>query len=91
MIPALNAGAAAELRERTLTSLYNHRPQWLVDAHRALDVAVAAAYGWQADITDEAALSNLMELNLSRPAVSSADETTSADADSFEEESIVPN
>jgi hypothetical protein len=34
--------AAAELRERTLTNLYNQRPQWLVHAHRNLDAAVAA-------------------------------------------------
>src|SRR5262249_20388336 len=45
--------AAANLRERTLTNLYNNRPQWLTDLHRDLDVAVAAAYGWPADISDE--------------------------------------
>jgi len=35
--------AAVELKKRTLTNLYNARPQWLVDAHRDLDTAVAAA------------------------------------------------
>src|SRR5262249_12340931 len=40
-----DANAAAALRERTLTNLYNQRPQWLADAHRDLDAAVAAAYG----------------------------------------------
>ena len=29
----------------TLTNLYNARPQWLTDAHRVLDTAVAATYG----------------------------------------------
>ena len=29
--------AAAKLRERTLTKLYNERPQWLADAHRDLE------------------------------------------------------
>ena len=29
----------------TRTNLYNARPQWLADAHEALDAAVAAAYG----------------------------------------------
>jgi type II restriction/modification system DNA methylase subunit YeeA len=58
--------AAAILRERTLTNLYNQRPQWLADAHRDLDVAVAAAYGWSADISEEDALAKLLELNLSR-------------------------
>ena len=52
-----------ELRKRTLTSLYNARPQWLADAHAALDAAVAVAYGWDADISDEEALSELLALN----------------------------
>ena len=58
--------AAKELKKRTLTNLYNARPQWLADAHAALDSAVADAYGWHADITDEDALRELMELNLHR-------------------------
>lgn len=62
--------AAVTLRERTLTNLYNQRPQWLVDAHRDLDTAVAAAYGWRADISEEDSLAKLLELNLSRAAVS---------------------
>lgn len=61
--------AAAILRERTLTNLYNQRPQWLINAHRDLDAAVAAAYGWPVDISDEDALAKLLELNLSRAAV----------------------
>jgi len=44
------------------------RPQWLVDAHRDLDAAVAAAYGWPADISEEDALAKLLELNLARAA-----------------------
>ena len=58
--------AAVELKKRTLTNLYNARPQWLADAHRDLDAAVAAAYGWRADISEEDALAKLLELNLSR-------------------------
>jgi type II restriction/modification system DNA methylase subunit YeeA len=57
---------AATLRERTLTNLYNRRPSWLVSAHRELDAAVAAAYGWSADISEEEALGKLLELNLAR-------------------------
>jgi len=60
--------AAAELKKRTLTNLYNARPQWLADAHRDLDAAVAAAYGWPADISEEDALAKLLELNLARAA-----------------------
>jgi len=63
-----NAEAAAKLKERTLTNLYNQRPQWLADAHDALDRAVAAAYGWPEDISTEDALAKLLELNLERAA-----------------------
>jgi type II restriction/modification system DNA methylase subunit YeeA len=37
-----DAQAALTLKTRTLTNLYNERPQWLADAHRDLDIAVAA-------------------------------------------------
>ncbi|WP_113452792.1 hypothetical protein [Rhizobium sp. SYY.PMSO] len=52
-----------------MTNLYNRRPQWLVDAHSDLDAAIAAAYGWPANIAEEEALANLLELNLSREAL----------------------
>ena len=55
--------AAKALKKRTLTNLYNTRPQWLADAHAALDAAVASAYGWPADITDDDALRELLVLN----------------------------
>ena len=59
-----NEDAAKALKKRTLTNLYNTRPQWLSDAHASLDTAVAAAYGWAADISDDEALRELLELNL---------------------------
>jgi hypothetical protein len=65
MLPK-DAAAAKELQKRTLTNLYNQAPQWLLDAHRALDDAVASAYGWPKDISDEDALGALLELNLKR-------------------------
>ena len=52
-----------ELRRRTLTNLYNERPQWLVDAHAELDAAVAAAYGWPTATSDEDALEGLLTIN----------------------------
>ena len=55
--------AAQALKKRTLTNLYNARPQWLVDAHAALDATVAAAYDWPADISDDDALRELLERN----------------------------
>jgi type II restriction/modification system DNA methylase subunit YeeA len=67
-IVPIDAVAATTLRERTLTNLYNEHPQWLVNAHRDLDAAVAAAYGWPSDISEEDALAELLELNLSRAA-----------------------
>ena len=64
-------GHEAELKKRTLTNLYNQRPEWLANAHRALDVTVAAAYGW-ADYTsemwDDEILKRLLALNLERSA-----------------------
>jgi hypothetical protein len=59
------------LKKRTLTNLYNERPTWLDLAHRALDAAVFAAYGWDPAMTDDAILAALLDLNLSRPAVGS--------------------
>ena len=59
-----NEDAAKALRKRTLTNLA--RPQWLADAHAALDASVAGAYGWAADISDEDALRELLALNGSR-------------------------
>ena len=56
--------AGKALKKRTLTNLYNARPQWLADAHAALDAAVAAAYGWEADIPAEEALGRMLELNM---------------------------
>ena len=60
--------AAKALKKRTLTNLYNARPQWLADSHARLDAAVAAAYGWPADIGDDAVLSELLSRNRSRAA-----------------------
>ena len=56
--------AEKALKKRTLTNLYNARPQWLDDAHAALDTAVAVAYGWRVDISDDAALRALLAFNL---------------------------
>lgn len=64
-------GNERELAKRTLTNLYNQRPAWLVQAHEALDAAVAAAYAWS-DYTpvtpDDEILRRLLALNLQRAA-----------------------
>lgn len=67
-----NEKAAAELKKRTLTNLYNQRPTWLANAHKALDEAVAAAYGWPADLPDEEVLARLFALNQERAAAQNA-------------------
>lgn len=64
----INEEAAQKLKKRTLTNLYNERPAWLQHAHKALDEAVAAAYGWPADLSDDEILARLFELNQERAA-----------------------
>lgn len=63
--------AAKTLKTRTLTNLYNQRPTWLDNAHKALDEAVAAAYGWGDDwraglLTEDEILARLFALNQER-------------------------
>jgi hypothetical protein len=61
-----DADCATKLKKRTLTNLYNERPAWLDLAHKKLDAAVTAAYGWPADLSDEQILERLLALNLER-------------------------
>ncbi len=60
------AGIDVTLKKRTLTNLYNENPTWLQNAHRKLDEAVLAAYGWPVDLSDDDILARLLELNLKR-------------------------
>ncbi|MFM8330384.1 MAG: type IIL restriction-modification enzyme MmeI [Candidatus Methylumidiphilus sp.] len=62
-------GHEADLKTRTLTNLYNQRPTWLDDCHKALDKAVADAYGWTdytPETPDTEILSRLLTLNRQR-------------------------
>jgi hypothetical protein len=63
-----DADCAAKLKDRTVTKLYNERPAYQDLAHKKLDAAVAAAYGFLADLTDEAILEKLLASNLERAA-----------------------
>ncbi len=33
--------------------MWNQRPAWLDNVHKELDAAVAAAYGWPAELAEE--------------------------------------
>lgn len=68
--------SAQQLARRTLTNLYNQRPTWLDLAHRKLDEAVAAAYGWNPSISDADILARLLELNLQRQPAQGKDTAT---------------
>jgi len=59
---------AEQLAKRTLTNLYNERQTWLDLAHKRLDEAVFAAYGWEPSISDEEILARLLALNHERSA-----------------------
>jgi type II restriction/modification system DNA methylase subunit YeeA len=61
--------AAIELKRRTLTNLYNANPVWLQHAHRELDEAVAAAYGWEWPLSEDEMLMRLFALNQQRAGV----------------------
>jgi hypothetical protein len=60
-----------KLKNRTLTNLYNQRPEWLANAHRTLDEAVFAAYGWPPNLAKEEILARLLALNHERAAAQS--------------------
>jgi len=63
--------AEKQLKQRTLTNLYNARPTWLQHRHADLDRAVFAAYGWAEDpatLDEETILARLLALNLERAA-----------------------
>lgn len=67
--PVAKPGYESELKKRTLTKLYNARPDWLILAHERLDEAVAAAYGWSdytTQLTDREILYRLLALNQKR-------------------------
>ena len=56
----------SQLKQRTLTNLYNARPTWLQNVHEKLDRAAADAYGWPHGLADAEILERLLALNLAR-------------------------
>ena len=67
---AREAALASGPHPLDMTELYDLRDQggaaWLTTAHRRLDVAVAAAYGWSSDLSDDAILAALGALHQTR-------------------------
>ncbi len=70
-----------ELKQRTLTNLYNERPTWLEMAHNTLDEAVLLAYGWDVKLSNSEILSRLLDLNLQREPAKSLLESNDIDQD----------
>ena len=62
----LGAKKKSRAEARTLTNLYNQRPTWLDLAHKKLDAAVFAAYGWPEALSDQEILARLLVLNHER-------------------------
>ena len=56
-------GDGVSPKKRSLTNLYNKRPDWLDLAHKQLDAAVFEAYGWPHDLSDDEILARLLALN----------------------------
>ena len=68
----VSAEAEAVLKKRTLTNLYNAKSAWLTHAHKALDEAVADAYGWPRDLAPAEIVARLVALNAERRAEEAA-------------------
>jgi type II restriction/modification system DNA methylase subunit YeeA len=62
----VNPGLTTDIENRTLTTLYNNSPGWLGNAHKQLDEAVHAAYGWRYPLPNDDIIRRLFELNASR-------------------------
>lgn len=84
---ALTSGAA----NMDMTELYDLRDRggaaWLKTAHRELDVAVAAAYGWSPDLTNDEILAALGALHQQRQgaALAAGDDNENGAGDETEE------
>lgn len=73
-----DAKSAVIIKTRTLTNLYNTRGTpdcaWLDALHTDIDDAVAEAYGWPTNISDDDAMEKLLKLNVARPKATSSDD-----------------
>jgi hypothetical protein len=62
-----------ELTERSASQQHFLDPTWLDLAHRKLDEAVFAAYGWEPSLSDDEILAHLLALNQERASTTPAE------------------
>ena len=62
----IDAAASIEMERRTLANLYAEKPAWLKNAHREIDDAVMAAYGWPGDMSEHEIIGRLIDMNIQR-------------------------
>ena len=60
--------SVVDMKDRTLTKLYNSRPEWLSNAHRVLDEVVFTAYGLRNTVSKTEILEFLLTFNQDRAA-----------------------
>jgi hypothetical protein len=80
-IVPIGADAQDLIRSRTLTEFYNNPPPWYEQVQAALDQAVASAYGWPSNLSDQDILERLLALNLMRDPIMTEDLRQEGDAD----------
>ena len=66
MLAAPSSITSSRETEEQPAQMYNERPTWLDNAHRALDRAVFAAYGWPYPLPNQEILARLLALNHQR-------------------------
>jgi hypothetical protein len=77
---------AGQTNRLHLAGLYSNREAWLIDIHSRLDSAVAQAYGWSGDLSEEQILDELISINLSRSGESVDTSTHEEDSEHSDDE-----
>jgi hypothetical protein len=82
---AREAALTSGVQPMDMTELYDLRDQggaaWLIALHQQIDIAVAAAYGWSANLSDNEILASLGELHQTRQGTALNDEAQGENGD----------